>query len=101
MNTLKGCLENPSCDDGQICGANAVCVDTDNGAKCECPEGFFGESNGANGQDCFNNGVFEEMINDIKQIYRHFMDTNIRIGKPKIKIVLHYFCLRKILKTEA
>ena len=46
-----------------------MCVDTDSGAKCECLEGFFGDSNGANGQECFNNGVFEEMINDIKQIY--------------------------------
>lgn len=76
-----GCLERPSCDDDQICGANAVCVDTDNGAKCECQEGFFGDNNGANGQECFSNFVFEEMINDIKEIYRLFVDTNIPIGK--------------------
>ena len=63
-----------------------MCVDTDSGAKCECLKGFFGDSNGANGQECFNNGVFEEMINDIKQIYRNFMDTNIPIGKLQVKV---------------
>ena len=78
-----------------------MCVDTDSGAKCECSEGFFGDSNGANGQECFNNGVFEEMINDIKQIYRNFMDTNIPIGKPQVKVhFLTYFCIGKSSKLK-
>ena len=75
----EGCFA--SCDDGPICGANAVCIDTDAGAKCECPEGFFGADIGAEGQECFDNDIFENIIEDIKQIYGHFMDTYIPMGK--------------------
>ena len=60
-----------------------MCIDTESGATCECSQGFFGVNIGANGHECFDNDVFENMIQDMKQIYRNFMDTYIPTGKPQ------------------